>query len=235
MNKLKIEKVKHCCTALGRLHRSHGHGIHSPFAFKFVLQVLCEHSCYYAYEDIRKLRRRTETAQRKAGGKLPKIVSEDTARMLFRLVNYYNPQKILQIGGCFGVTETVMNMVSSTSEVAVHEPQPELFDLPGTPDRVSRYKNLDDMLQKYAAVENPFVLINHIDEADYDRVCSYVAEVQAKGGVLILRNLSRRTEMGKLWERILHSGEFGMGFSNDKFAVLAANPKLPRQNYSLWF
>ena len=39
-------------TALSRRHRSGGFGIHSPFAFNFVLNVLRERLPYYAYDEL---------------------------------------------------------------------------------------------------------------------------------------------------------------------------------------
>ena len=49
-------KLKRYLTALRRYSRSKGFGIHSPFAFHFVLNVLRERLPYYAYEDIAEIR-----------------------------------------------------------------------------------------------------------------------------------------------------------------------------------
>ncbi len=68
-------KIKRYYTALFRLKRSKGYGIHSPFAFHFVLRVLREKSLYYSYEHIDKSR-----------------------RVLFRIACYFVPQKVLLIG-----------------------------------------------------------------------------------------------------------------------------------------
>ena len=52
-----IRKLRNLLHAPGRLRRSRGFGIHSPFAFSFVTGVLRERSRYYAYEGIHRLRR----------------------------------------------------------------------------------------------------------------------------------------------------------------------------------
>lgn len=61
--KLRI-RIRHYCTALGRLHRSHGHGIHSPFAFRFARDILREgaHCRYYAEAEVIAERRRLKRA-----------------------------------------------------------------------------------------------------------------------------------------------------------------------------
>lgn len=232
--------VRHYCTALGRLHRSGGHGIHSPFAFKFVLRVLREKSAYYAYSDIKELRRKAALVLRKAGKRHAHLVTCRDARMIFRITNYYNPDKILEIGSCYGVVSSIMMMVSSRSELFRYEPKPQDFEMPGKPGfpTGSRLKYFDNFSQTAAAfgkVENPFLMINHVEPADYEQISSYVADIQENGGVIILRNLSHSELMRDLWKQIEENGSFGMGFSNDRIAVFTGCKKLPKQNFSLWF
>lgn len=61
-----------------RFRHRRGYGVHSPLAFEFITQVIYEKSAYYAYE---KLRARHE-------------------RLLFRLVNYAQPQLAIEVGDC---------------------------------------------------------------------------------------------------------------------------------------
>ena len=232
--------VRHFCTALERYHRSGGHGIHSPFAFKFVLDVLREKCAYYAYDDIKALRRKASVILKRQKGEKIRIVSGENARMIFRITNYYNPEKILEIGSCYGIVSSVMMMVSSRSEVFRYEPKPEDYEMPeklGFPTGL-RLKYFDDFKQAVSAFDNsncPFVMINRIEPVDYEQIRSYVAGIQQNGGVIILCNLSRSDLMRDLWQQIIDNGNFGMGFSNDRIAVFVGSKKLPKQNFSLWF
>ncbi len=70
-----MSRFKRYYTALFRLKRSKGYGIHSPFAFHFVIRVLRERNPFYAYEHIDKSR-----------------------RLLFRVACNFKPDKILLIG-----------------------------------------------------------------------------------------------------------------------------------------
>ena len=75
-------KLKNIVTAAARLKRSKGFGIHSPFAFNFVVNVLrlSHRYRYYAYD----------------------VLPSGVARMIFRIANYYNPPVVTEIGaGCF--------------------------------------------------------------------------------------------------------------------------------------
>ena len=86
-------------TAITRHHRSAGFGIHSPHAFNFVTNVLRGRLPYYAYDDIAALRQAVikESASRWPH---PRIISFKNAKLLFRVVNHFNPMEMLQIGTC---------------------------------------------------------------------------------------------------------------------------------------
>ena len=92
-------------TAWSRHHRSGGFGIHSPFAFNFVQNVLGERYPYYAYARIAKWRAKAKTA---LGGCWPhtsSLISLNEARMLFRITNFFNPSQLLVIGARSGKCE----------------------------------------------------------------------------------------------------------------------------------
>ena len=87
--------LKRYYTAFNRYKRSKGFGIHSPFAFSFVLQVLRERCPYYAYDDISS-RRKLALSLAADVARHPRIISLKNAKMLFRIVCYFNPRVMLQ-------------------------------------------------------------------------------------------------------------------------------------------
>lgn len=90
-----IYKIRH--------HR--GHGIHSPFVFNLINKVIEEKSPYYAYQDIRdyvNLKRDRHMKPRKVG------------RLLFKLVNYFEAEKILEIGSGEGLNTLYLTAPSSS-------------------------------------------------------------------------------------------------------------------------
>lgn len=64
-----------------RFRHRKGYGVHSPFAFGFITDVLYNKECYYAYEDIDKVLKWWQ------GGRVKSM-----HRLLFRLSNYHRPK-----------------------------------------------------------------------------------------------------------------------------------------------
>lgn len=79
---------------IGRFFRSRGYGIHSPFAYRLITEVLRSPYHFYAFSDIERLL--------DVNGMLPR---KDVAfhRLSFRLVHYLKPRHILEIGSGKGV------------------------------------------------------------------------------------------------------------------------------------
>lgn len=118
-----------------------GHGIHSPFVFDFAQQVLCDKRFFYAYEAMEKMRSRlmhdnsflpVEDYGAGSGGK--KITgrtvaqlankaakSPALAQLLFRIVNHYQPDHLLELGTSLGISTGYMAMARPSARVVTIE------------------------------------------------------------------------------------------------------------------
>ena len=70
-----------------RVPNRRGYGIHSPFAFGFVTGVIYERGEFYAYDELRKMRRDGSHALR-----------EKDERLLLRIANFQHPQSGTLLG-----------------------------------------------------------------------------------------------------------------------------------------
>ncbi|HYF30831.1 MAG TPA: class I SAM-dependent methyltransferase [Chitinophagaceae bacterium] len=118
-----------------------GHGIHSPFVFKLVQQVLNSRKQYYAYAAIEAARKRmlndhtVITVEDKGAGSTVsnsrKRSIRDIARsalkppkyaqLLFRMVNFYQPRHILELGTSLGITTAYMASANPAANITTIE------------------------------------------------------------------------------------------------------------------
>ena len=114
-----------------------GHGIHSPFVFDFVKNVLNDKQSYPAYQSIESLRKKMladstviEVEDFGAGSAVIKtnkrVVSaiaasslkpKKYAQLLYRMVKYYQPTTIVELGTSFGITTAYLASANAASKV----------------------------------------------------------------------------------------------------------------------
>lgn len=86
-----MRNLKQIVVWLKRFRYRCGYGVHSPFAFDFIINVLYERTPYYAYEEIEN---RTRGGVKKKDREQSKAVN----RLLFRLVNRMQPGIVIDAG-----------------------------------------------------------------------------------------------------------------------------------------
>ena len=253
---VKIKKrLKLYITAVNRYKRSKGFGIHSPFAFAFVLRVLREQLAYYAYSDIGERRRLAGSLARNVEGKRPKLISMKSAKMLFRIACYFQPEVMLQIGTSYGVSTTALLDVSSASRMVIYkgnEAHEAVYDAVTRrySGRITSCASLEAAIARYNSESGaiadqevrtgmsaaPFVLVNAIDNNTDLNVCAdaLIGFINA-GGTVVFRNLMRSSLMARLFACVDGGISHGMTFTNSRVAVIVGLRHLPRQRFSLWF
>ncbi len=115
--------------------RKSGHGIHSPFVFDLLTNIIKDTTPFYAFDDIDKLRDKLLSSDKKilikdygAGSKyntsnIRKVkdivrhsaINKKYGELLFRLVNYFKPQTLLELGTSLGLGSLYLAMPDSKS------------------------------------------------------------------------------------------------------------------------
>lgn len=121
-----------------------GHGVHSPFVFEFITQVLNDKRNFYCFESIEKIRQQLLLNEQKitvedfgAGSHLLKtkerqihkiakssLKSPKFAQLLFKIIHkYYSSQSfnIVELGTSFGTTTSYMALANPNNKVFTFE------------------------------------------------------------------------------------------------------------------
>lgn len=236
-------KLKNIGNALSRYQASKGFGVHSPFAFKFILNVLDEKYEYYAYDKLQQLRINVIERTRKENGYKPRVISISEAAAIFRVANYYNPQLFLSIGSSYGVAAASMLAVSKRSRMFLYDDNSAqnnaaaLEILSGYGDRIVQGEDLQNTISGYITAlgdNDMFVTVNNIADHDTATATALIDTAVSRRGVLIMRNIDSSRNMARLWQHCKQAMTYGMTFGNGKTAVMVLNPKLPRQDFEIW-
>ncbi len=228
-------------TALSRHHRSGGFGIHSPFAFNFVRNVLRERLPYYAYDELLQLRSAAaEKAKRYRHH--PAVITDKNAKMLFRISNFFQPAHILHVGIDYGVAVAATLLPDSRTTCTLLAQQPLHFPvtrqvLERFQGRITAFASLDEAFTHYAHTQQlPFIVIDRIfNQQQLDSLSAHLQGVLQGEAVVIIRNIANSSLMKQLWERTKAQLQHGHTYTNEKLAIIVSRPGLPLQHFLLWF
>jgi predicted O-methyltransferase YrrM len=128
---------------------SKGHGIHSPFVFEFITKILNDKKEYAAYSKVEALRNKIlsdpsllEVEDFGAGSSLSKnnqrtvsSIAKNAAKpkkygqLLYRIIKYYQPQTILELGTSLGITTSYLSLAKPDAKLISMEGAKEILNL----------------------------------------------------------------------------------------------------------
>ena len=102
---------------LYRFRHRCGYGVHSPFAFNLITHVIYESTAYYKYEELAKAQKQLELEKDKRW----KYESKKVKRLLFRLVNYAQPETIVDAVVAQQIQLVGLSALMTTTVVSMEE------------------------------------------------------------------------------------------------------------------
>lgn len=209
-----------------------GHGVHSPFVFDFIKMVLNDNNNYPDYNPIEKLRKellqdnRVIEVEDFGAGSLAvphkqKKVSDIAgsflkpkkfAHLLFRIVKYYKPKTIIELGTSLGITSSYLASVNKSSEVYTLEGSvntasiaQENFNKLGLHNIKLIPGNFDDtlpgLISKLDQVDLAFVDGNHRKEPTLNYFNQFLHRA-TEDSIFIFDDIHWSAEMEEAWKEI---------------------------------
>jgi len=225
---LAIKYLKYYITA----SNGKGHGTHSPFVFDFITNVLNDKRRFYFYKQIESLRQALKTnaaiievedygagsVVSKTKNRAVKQIAQTALKpqkfgqLMFRLVNYYAPQNIIELGTSLGITTSYLASASSIASVTTMEGAPAIASLAKQNFELLALKNINlvlgnfditlaPTLNKIARADLAFVDGNHRKEPTLRYFEQLMAHSQ-EHTILIFDDIHWSSEMEAAWEII---------------------------------
>lgn len=100
-------KSKLATRLLYKVRHHKGHGVHSPFVFNLINKVIEEKLHFYSYGDLASYLSQFEDKR---------MQPKKDNLLAFRLVNYFNPKSILELGSDMGVNTLYLKAVAKDTQ-----------------------------------------------------------------------------------------------------------------------
>jgi len=206
-----------------------GHGIHSPFVFDFVVNVLNDNRNFYPYQIIENLRHQllndktvldiedfgagsvAGTTKRRSVASIAKNAAKSTklSQLLFRMVHYYQPETVLELGTSLGISAGYMAAANPKARLITMEGATAIARLATQHHQWLQLNNIElitgnfedtlaETLQTLKSVDFAFVDGNH----RFGPTKSYFVQLLAKAtprSIFIFDDIHWSREMEEAW------------------------------------
>lgn len=209
-----------------------GHGVHSPFVFEFITKVLNDERNFYCYDEIEAERQNLIYNDEEilvedfgAGSRLQlhkkrkiSVIAKSSlkpkkySRLLFRMVNYYQPLTIIELGTSFGITSSYLASGNKNAQLITMEGANEIANVA---QQTFKRLNIDNIqiirgdftntinttLNSLQKIDFAFIDGNHRKEPTIDYFEKLLSKID-ESSVLIFDDIHWSSEMEEAWRYI---------------------------------
>ena len=206
-----------------------GFGVHSPWAYDLIENVINEHNPYYAYEDL-------YLFWEKAPQYMPQY-PQSRDELLFRLVNRFNPKFILEVGTGAGVSTGYLASVSKRSRlVTVDFPNPAEKEVRRNLKKIPNIEYIAaDVLETVQYILDSgtvpqFIHIAHT--ALWRQVADMILPYATPSTVIVVEDLGKKQKK-EWWKEFIKDERVGVTFQMKKLGLLFFDRNMTKQHYVL--
>lgn len=228
-----------------------GHGVHSPFVYNLITKVIEERCLYYRFQDIELLRKQLLHKEEViAKQTIAAIVKREAIKpkhgaLLFRLTNYFRPEKILQIGSSMGL---------STLYLSSYKPGLTCISLEDTPEyasisqwvyekgartsidlRIGDYKQLlPGILEEMDTLDFVFFKLRKKQEEElriFQECLHYITDQT----VFVFEGIRTSRRMRDCWKQVCAHEKTTVCLDLFSMGIVFFNPKLHKRVYNVYF
>lgn len=196
---------------LARFRHRCGYGVHSPFAFDLITNVIYERTPYYAYSSL-------EAEQKKMSansGRKWKHESKKVSRLLFRLVNYIQPDTIVD-AGTLSASSLYLQAGHAKADYVGASDLSELF------------------LEKDTPVD--FLYLHHYRNEEFvEQVFDLCASRTTGRGLFVIEGIRYTKKMKALWKKIQQDDRTGITFDLYDLGIVFFDRTKIKQHYLVNF
>ena len=229
-----------------KLRYRKGFGIHSPFVYNLITKVIEEKSQYYAFREIENFH--SELLKKKDF--IAEITAKETqssnyGAFLFRMINFFKCDTVIQVGCSTGVMSLYLVMASPVkSKYFLLEERTNLLNSVRNFLSARSLKGISFLEGDYPENIKSFqvsekkadlIFINSIPEGiETDKFYSLIKPLISKTTILIIDNITKDKQKRNLWLKVQETDEVRITINLYSAGILFFNDKYPKKNYKAY-
>jgi len=228
-----------------------GYGVHSPFVFDLITNIVADKYAYYTYNDILQIRLQLTQKDKFIlyRGKRMTIkkavqrygISQKEGELLFRLTNRYKPRSILTIGSSLGLTPLYLTRYDSTVQCITLESETDFAEMaayllnkemnPSLQIWTGAYhKSVPESLLQFTRIDCIF-LDKNIGISDLNAIFNQCLPFIHDQTFCVLAGIRSSSEKYHYWEQICQHPTVTVAVDLFQMGLLFFQPKLHKRVY----
>ncbi len=241
-----------------------GHDVHSPFVFSFINNILLNDGEFYCFEKIEAIREKLlndnriiEITDLGAGSKIYKtnkrviskiaktsVISGKEAKLLFKIVNYFHPQNIIELGTSLGISTLYLANTAKQAQVYTIEGDKQIYNIANSyfnlleQNNIKSFNNnfddiLPEILDELEYVDCAYIDGNHTKEATL-RYFNLLLPKLTNKSVLIFDDIYWSKEMLSAWNEIKANKQVKVTIDLFYFGIVMFRTEQPKEDFKLF-
>lgn len=245
------------------LAKTKGHGIHSPFIFDLVNNVIDNTGIFYGFDDIEKIRKELlqnnniikindlGAGSKKFSSEKRKISdiakyslkSAKQASFLMRIANHINAKNIIEIGTSLGITTIYLSLLKQ-SNITTIEGDKNIFNIADNNFKKLKIKNINnicanfddalpEIINKTDKIDLAFIDGNHTKEATL-KYFELLKQKVHNNSVLIFDDIYWSKEMFEAWETIKKDNKVVVSIDLFYLGIVFFRTEMQKQDFYIY-
>ncbi len=240
----------------------YGHGIHSPFLYDFIVNVLNDRKTYPEYVELEFAIKNLEKTNiliepsnygAKSTNQKKRLIQDilktssvplKYRKLLFRMVQYYMPETILELGTCLGVSTSYLDEANKNSKILSIEAHEKYVNVANKLLESLNIKNVKIFKDTF---ENalPSIVNDNIDFVFFDGNHTYEPTIRyfnhclksKKGNtIFVFDDIYWSRQMNEAWKYVVNNSEARLTVDLFRFGIIFFNDNIfTKQHYVIRF
>lgn len=228
--------LKYLCKARHR----HGHGIHTPFLYKLLVNVIENEGAYYLYEKMDALSAIVQQGLNGQKRNRPVDLSVRFGRLLFRLVNERLPASVVMWGPSEGMNPVYAALANMKTQVLCVQDGNATFDLMKRQLESAKLTNISSCerldLAMLPVKEIAFAFVNAKEfPAKAAQAIEWMLAHRHADMCMMIQGIHEQEEAAEHWNLLLKRPDVRIAIDLFSCGILFTNPDLPKEDFVIRF